>query len=45
MCVCVWGGTLMERDGLGSVGRRETSRRRVTGFDMTQQESFAAFIP
>ena len=44
VCVCVC-GTLMDRDGLGSVGKTETSRRRVTGFDMTQQESFAAFIP
>lgn len=44
MCVCVC-GTSMERDGLGPVGKRETSRRRVTGFDMKQQESFALFIP
>ena len=43
--VCVCGGTSMKRDGLGPVGKRETSRHRVTGFDMKQQESFALFIP
>lgn len=44
VCVCVC-GTSMERDGLGPVGKRETSRRRVTGSDMKQRESFALFIP
>lgn len=41
VCVCVvppW------RDGLGPVGKRETSRRRVTGFDMKQQESWLSLF-
>lgn len=42
LCVCVcWagGGSSMWRDGLGPVGKRESSQHRVTGSGMQQQES------